>query len=121
MDGKAAESFGGMRVVRAFSGQRAETSRFMNTNHLMGRQELNTWWWARTMEVVWGLLIPVGCLGVLLYGGKQVLEGRLTLGDLMMFLTYLLFLLGAADRIGPECDAVSKQPVGPRSDFGSPG
>ena len=93
VDGKAAESFGGMRVVRAFSGQRAETSRFMNTNHLMGRQELNTWWWARSMEIVWGLLIPVGCLSVLLYGGWQVLEGRLTLGDLMMFLTYLLFLL----------------------------
>lgn len=93
VDGKAAESFGGMRVVRAFSGQRAETSRFMNTNHLMGRQELNTWLWARSMEVVWGLLIPVGCLSVLLYGGWQVLEGRLTLGDLMMFLTYLLFLL----------------------------
>lgn len=93
VDGKAAESFGGMRVVRAFSGQRAETSRFMNTNHLMGRQELNTWLWARSMEVIWGFLIPVGCLGVLLYGGWQVLEGRLTLGDLMMFLTYLLFLL----------------------------
>ncbi len=93
VDGHAAESFGGMRVVRAFSGQRAETSRFMNTNHLMGRQELNTWWWARTMEVIWGLLIPIGCLGVLLYGGSQVLKGQLTLGDLMMFLTYLLFLL----------------------------
>jgi ATP-binding cassette subfamily B protein/subfamily B ATP-binding cassette protein MsbA len=93
VDGKAAESFGGMRVVRAFSGQRAETSRFMNTNHLMGRQELNTWWWARSMEVVWGLLIPVGCLSVLLYGGRQVLDGELTQGDLMMFLTYLLFLL----------------------------
>jgi ATP-binding cassette subfamily B protein/subfamily B ATP-binding cassette protein MsbA len=65
----------------------------MNTNHLMGRQELNTWWWARSMEVVWGLLIPVGCLSVLLYGGRQVLDGELTLGDLMMFLTYLLFLL----------------------------
>jgi ATP-binding cassette, subfamily B, bacterial len=38
-------------------------------------------------------LIPVGALAVLLYGGSQVLEGRLTLGDLMMFLTYLLFLL----------------------------
>ncbi len=93
VDGQAAESFGGMRVVRAFSGQRAETSRFMNTNHLMGRQELNAWWWSRSMEVVWGLLIPVGALSVLLYGGWQVLEGRLTLGDLMMFLTYLLFLL----------------------------
>ncbi|MCA9072769.1 MAG: ABC transporter ATP-binding protein, partial [Planctomycetaceae bacterium] len=93
VDGKAAESFGGMRVVRAFSGQRAETSRFMNTNHLLGRQELNTWLWARSMEVVWGFLIPVGCLSVLLYGGWQVETDRLTLGDLMMFLTYLLFLL----------------------------
>src|SRR5262249_55726688 len=32
--------------------------------------------------------------GLLLYGGWQVLEGNLTLGELMMFLVYLAMLLG---------------------------
>ncbi|GAB4146122.1 MAG: ABC transporter ATP-binding protein [Planctomycetaceae bacterium] len=93
IDAHATESFGGMRVVRAFSRQRSETTRFMKNSHLMGRQELHVWWWARAIEMVWDALIPIGSAGLMLYGGWQVLEGNLTLGDLMMFLVYLLMLL----------------------------
>jgi ATP-binding cassette, subfamily B, bacterial len=93
IDAHVTESFGGMRVVRAFSRQRSETTRFMKNSHLMGRQELFVWWWARTIEMVWSALIPLGSAGLMLYGGSQVLEGNLTLGDLMMFLVYLLMLL----------------------------
>ncbi|MEX1098037.1 MAG: ABC transporter ATP-binding protein, partial [Planctomycetales bacterium] len=93
VDAQATESFGGMRVVRAFSRQRNETSRYMRENHLMGRQELLVWWWGRGIELVWEAIIPLASAGVLLYGGWQVLEGNLTLGDLMMFLVYLLMLL----------------------------
>ncbi|MDP7020264.1 MAG: ABC transporter ATP-binding protein, partial [Pirellulaceae bacterium] len=93
VDGLATESFGGMRVVRAFGRQRAETNRIMRGNHLMGRQELYAWWWARAIEIVWGTLIPLASAGLLLYGGWRVLGGHLTLGDLVMFLVYLLMLL----------------------------
>lgn len=93
IDAHATESFGGMRVVRAFSRQRSETTRYMKNSHLMGRQELHVWWWARIIEIVWDALIPIGTAGLMLYGGWQVLEGNLTLGDLMMFLVYLLMLL----------------------------
>ncbi|MBT4865096.1 MAG: ABC transporter ATP-binding protein, partial [Planctomycetaceae bacterium] len=93
VDAQATESFGGMRVVRAFSRQRSETGRIMRGVHLMGRQELYAWWWARTVEIIWDALIPVATAGLLLYGGWQVLEKNLTLGDLMMFLVYLLMLL----------------------------
>ena len=93
IDGQATESFGGMRVVRTFGRQRSETTRFMKNNHLMGRQELHVWWWARVIEMVWDALIPLGSAALMLYGGWQVLEGNLTLGDLMMFLVYLLMLL----------------------------
>jgi ATP-binding cassette subfamily B protein len=94
VDALATESFGGMRVVRAFSRQRAETSRILRGNHVMGRQELYAWWWTRTIEIVWEVLMPMASTGLLLYGGWRVLEGDLTLGDLMMFLVYLLMLLG---------------------------
>ncbi len=94
VDALATESFSGMRVVRAFSRQRSETTRIMRGNHVMGRQELYAWWWMRTIEIIWELLMPLASAALLLYGGWCVLQGTLTLGDLMMFLVYLLMLLG---------------------------
>lgn len=93
VDAHATEAFGGMRVVRGFSRQRSETGRFMRGNHLMGRQELYAWWWSRIIEMIWETLIPLASAGLLLYGGWQVVQGTLTLGDLTMFLFYLLMLL----------------------------
>lgn len=93
IDGQATEVFGGMRVVRAFARQRRETSRFMRENHYMARQELFVWWWSRIVELIWDTLIPASSAALLLYGGYQVLGETLTLGDLMMFLVYLLMLL----------------------------
>ena len=93
IDGQATEVFGGMRVVRAFARQRREGARFMGENHYMARQELFVWWWSRIVELIWQTLIPASSAALLLYGGFQVLEGQLTLGQLVMFLVYLLMLL----------------------------
>ena len=54
----------------------------MRNNHLMGRQELYVWWWARTIEMIWEALIPLGSAGLLLYGGWQVLDEYLMPGFL---------------------------------------
>ena len=94
VDSLTTESFGGMRVVRAFGRQHAETNRIMRGNHVMGRQELYAWWWSRTIEVVWETVIPLATAGLLVYGGWQVLQGELSMGDLMMFLVYVMMLLG---------------------------
>ena len=75
VDALATESFGGMRVVRAFGRQRSETNRIMRGNHVMGRQELYAWWWMRVIEIVWETLMPLASAGLLLYGGYRVLQG----------------------------------------------
>lgn len=93
VDAHTTEAFGGIRVVRGFTRENSEKGRFQKGNHLMARQELNVWWWTRTIELIWQVLIPIGSAAILLYGGLQVLNGRLTIGDLMMFLVYLLMLL----------------------------
>lgn len=93
VDAQTTETFGGMRVVRAFGRQRSEAGRFIRGNNLLTRQEIRVWWAYRTVEFVWGLLIPVATAVLLWYGGRQVLAEQLSLGDLMMFLAYLLMLL----------------------------
>lgn len=99
IDAMSAESFAGMRVVRAFNRRQAEAARFTTEGHLLVRQELYTWWWARTIEIVWQVMIPVASIAVLLYGGTAVIDGTLTLGDLMAFSAYILALLGPLESL----------------------
>ena len=93
VDARTAEVFGGMRVVRAFGRLRREAARYAKTNDLMVRMEMLAWWWARSIEVLWDLLLPGASSLLLLYGGMEVLAGRLTPGDLVMFLVFMAMLL----------------------------
>jgi ATP-binding cassette subfamily B protein len=99
VDSHATESFGGMRVVRGFARERSETGRFARGAHFMARQEILVWWWSRILEVAWALLIPIASAGLLWYGGNRVLEGAITPGDLVMFLAYLVMLLGPIEAL----------------------
>ncbi|APW58879.1 ABC transporter ATP-binding protein [Paludisphaera borealis] len=93
IDSETTEVFGGMRVVRAFGRQKSESVRFMGENHLMIRLELFVWWLSRSIELIWELLLPLASVVLLYYGGLQVLDGKISLGDLTMFLVYLAMLL----------------------------
>ena len=107
IDGHATETFGGIRVVRGFARQRSESQRFVRGNHFMARQELYIWWWNRGVDIAFSIVIPVASAALLLYGGWQILsdaeavaKGTLpssqafTTGNLVMFLSYLGWLLG---------------------------
>lgn len=99
VDAHATEVFSGMRVVRAFGRDRSETSRFVSGNHMLTRQEIHAWWWSRITETIWALAVPIASAALLLYGGMQVLDGAITTGDLVMFLTYLVLLLGPIETL----------------------
>jgi len=93
IDGHAVETFGGMRIVRAFAREKAEARRYVGGNNLLVRQQMFVWLWARIIDVVWSILIPLASTALMIYGGYQILHGQMTLGDLMMFLFYLAMLL----------------------------
>ncbi len=65
----------------------------MGQNHFMARLELHVWWLSRLIELLWEFVLPMASVALLLYGGMQVIDGRLSLGDLTMFLVYLAMLL----------------------------
>lgn len=94
IDASTTETFGGIRVVRTFARNKSESNRFTRNTHLLARQQLMVWWSTRAIEVVWEVLIPLASTALLLYGGWQILQGGMSLGDLMMFLVYLTMLLG---------------------------
>jgi len=107
IDAHTTEAFGGMRIVRSFARQQHESSTYTRGGNFMSRQEVLTWWWMRGIDVSWSVLIPVATATLLYFGGRQVLadsellkahlikpEQALTVGDLVMFLSYLVALLG---------------------------
>ncbi len=112
IDSSTTEVFAGMRIVRGFSRQRGEASRFVNRSHYMARQEILAWWRSRVVDIVWQALIPLASIGVLVYGGRQVINGTLTLGDLMMFTAYLLMLLGPLETLASTATSVQTNLAG---------
>ncbi len=94
IDSTATEVFSGIRVVRTFARARTEATRYVSESNFLVRQTMLSWWQTRAIEIVWEVLIPLASVSLLVYGGFRILEGNLTLGDLMMFLVYLTMLLG---------------------------
>ena len=93
IDSQVTETFGGIRIVRSFGRAKSEAVRYLRADHYRARQEVNVWWWARGVDIAWSLLIPLASAALLWYGGREVLAGRLSVGDLVMFLAYLVMLL----------------------------
>src|SRR5258705_2129298 len=83
------EALGALRVVKAFGQEGRETDRFVrrSTKVVTTRQHL------ALLEGVFGLLVGVtvalGTGAVMLIGARHVAAGTLTLGQLLMTLTYL--------------------------------
>jgi ATP-binding cassette subfamily B protein/subfamily B ATP-binding cassette protein MsbA len=94
IDAHATEAFGGIRVVRGFGRAKGESGRFSRGGHFMTRQEVLTWWWSRGIDIAWQLMIPLATTAVLVYGGYNVIHHHMTMGDVVMFSTYLMMLLG---------------------------
>jgi len=112
VDATATEAFSGIRVVRGFARPRFEGIRHGTALDLLARQEVLTWWWSRVVELAWQLLIPVASAALLWFGGSQVLSGRLTTGELIMFLTYLVMLLAPLESLAQSATGLQTHLAG---------
>ena len=107
LDAQLTEVFAGFRVVRAFARAKAELARLIRQQHFLARLQLDVSN-ARTTAVVWELAAVVASLAVLTYGGSQVLQGALSLGDLIMFLSLLAMLIGPLESLANNAAAAQK-------------
>lgn len=82
----------GIRVVKAFGNEEREIRKFSDVSRkLRDICASNEKYWAVTFPLV-GNFMTIGEFLVLLIGGKMVLDGTLTLGELTRFNMYLAFL-----------------------------
>jgi ATP-binding cassette subfamily B protein/subfamily B ATP-binding cassette protein MsbA len=93
IDGRVGETFSGIRVVRAFGGEKRELLDYLLGRHTVLRKEL----FAHRRELVlwtsWGLLLGAVNVVILWYGGWLNVVGEASIGDIMAFQWYTFLLL----------------------------
>lgn len=82
----------GIRVVKSFGNEESEIEKFSDASkNLAEISSSNEKFWALAFPLV-GNFMAIGEFFILFFGGKMVLEGTLSMGELVMFNTYLAFL-----------------------------
>lgn len=109
------ENLAGVEVVKAFVREPYEVDRFEDANEAYMRQALKV---NQLMSGVFPLVLLIanlGMLAVLLLGGRQVIGGSLTVGELVAFTNYLttamfpVVMLGMILSMVPAADASSER------------
>jgi ATP-binding cassette, subfamily B, bacterial len=93
VDGRLTETFGGLRVVRAFQQEVSEARRQTAGNHSLHRINLFGVRLSAVTHVFWNFLIPAAGAVILWYGGHLVIRGEATIGQLLGFIGYTQMLL----------------------------
>jgi ATP-binding cassette subfamily B protein len=94
------ENLAGLRVVKAFAREEFETERYLDQNQALLHENINL---ARLFSTVFPMIFFVANQGVVVviwYGGLQVISNHLTLGELVAFNGYILFLLRPIFQMG---------------------
>lgn len=93
IDARVTETFGGIRVVRAFRREPREEVNYAVGHHTVIRKSIYAQWVELALATVWGLLVPGISLLVVWYGGYLVLRGAATIGDIFAFQIYAVLLI----------------------------
>lgn len=93
VNARAAETFAGIRVVRAFQRENREALRFAIGQHVIVRKQLLAAVLRLVVTSAWTLIIPLCALVVIWYGGTRYLLGETTIGAIMAFHMYVFMLL----------------------------
>ena len=93
------ENLSGVRVVKAFVRAAFENERFGEANQDFTQQNIKA---MRLMAVLFPLmmiLMNLGSVAIIWFGGLEVIQGSMTVGQIMAFTNYLI------DRHVPHADA----------------
>ncbi len=102
------ENLTGVRIVKSFSRQGEESRKFASDATLLYNEQINA---ARQMAFnvpLMVFLISLPTALILWYGGRQVIDGNLTVGGLSQFILYLGMLAMPVRRLGMVTNLISR-------------
>jgi len=102
------ESLSGVRVVKAFSRQKEESQKYANQASDLYDQQMNA---ARQLAInmpTMVFLISIPTALILWYGGRQVIAGGMTIGEVTQFILYLGMLMMPMRRLGMMVNMLSR-------------
>jgi len=94
------ENVTGVRVIKAFARENEEIQRFGRENEEIYTRNLEAVQKNALYHPALDFIANVGTLFVLLYGGVQVIVGRITIGSLIAFHSYLMMLIWPVRMMG---------------------
>ena len=102
------ENITGVRVVKAFAREPFESEKFATENQIYLERNITA---TRLQALIYPLMIFISALGtitILWFGGREVMAGRLTLGTLLAFNSYLQRLAQPTRQLGVIISWVSR-------------
>jgi ABC-type multidrug transport system fused ATPase/permease subunit len=97
---EAEENISGIRIVKAFAREEHQLHRFQRAVGRVFDQSIYSTRLQAFFSPLIGLLPQLGIALVLLVGGRQVIDGSLSLGDFTAFYTYMVILAGPMRMLG---------------------
>ncbi len=97
---EAEENISGIRIVKAFAREEYQLHRFQRAVARVFDQSIYSTKLQAFFSPLIGLLPQIGIALVLLIGGREVIDGTLSLGAFTAFYTYLLILAGPMRMLG---------------------
>jgi ATP-binding cassette subfamily B protein len=111
------ENVTGVQVVRAFAREPYEVERFDETNRTYFQSRIKVIGeWSKVMPTT-NLLIVMGTILVLWFGGQMVLDNRMTVGELVAFNAYLLMLSAPVQQLAWLVNAAGEASAGAQRVF----
>jgi subfamily B ATP-binding cassette protein MsbA len=102
------EAFGGIKVVKAFGTEEKEKERFEAENHNYYRRIAKVIRYDSASAPIIELLSSMGAAGVLWYGLNRVMQGHITEGELLSFVTAMGMMYGPLKRLVKTNNVIQK-------------
>jgi ABC-type multidrug transport system fused ATPase/permease subunit len=97
---EAEESISGIRLVKAFAREERQLARFTRATRRVFEQSMVSTRLRAFYNPFIGFLPQIGLAAVLLVGGQQAIDGRITVGEFVAFYGYVLLLIGPVRMLG---------------------
>jgi ABC-type multidrug transport system fused ATPase/permease subunit len=97
---EAEENIGGVRVVKAFAQEPRQLRRFSRSVARVFEQSMVSTRLRAFYSPFIGFLPQLGLAALLLVGGRQAIDGRITIGEFIAFYGYVLTLIGPMRGLG---------------------